>query len=139
MEGTMRKVVSLTLAILLAAALAAAGSHAAEKKKLATQIEIENYELNGEVTFIGDVHSKKNKCERRRSVTIRHVGSVGPDIDETLGTVTTDQTGDYVLEHEFDGIDSGPYVADVERKKIKKGDKKLVCKAATSGSIELVP
>jgi hypothetical protein len=132
----------LGLAIVLTFGLAVSASQAAKTKKVASLIEIEGTEFvfkgTGSATFFGDVHSEKNKCERGREVTLRNT-EPPPGVPEVQGTVNTDHTGDWELEVPLDDLSGGPYVAEVARKKIKRDDWKLVCKAAASGPLVLEP
>jgi hypothetical protein len=123
---------SVILVAVLACGLTVSSAHAAAAKKLTTQSEIEGIEFLGMTgfKFIGDVHSKKNKCERGREVTIRNADPP-PGEDETVGTVRTDGTGDFEL-IVTSGLSPGPFFADVARKRITKGAGKIVCKKTTS-------
>jgi hypothetical protein len=123
----MRRALILVPVALLTVAVAAAPSQAAKAKKLASKVEIEALEPNADFNFIGDVHSRKNKCERNRTVILYY--SVGGDF-ENVGTTTTDRTGDWELSPNLFGDDA--FYAAVEKRKIGVGDKKLVCKAADS-------
>jgi hypothetical protein len=120
----------LACMIALVAGLAAAGIADAKAKKVVSEVEIDAYNVQPPdftFFFVGDVHSNKPKCEKSRTVTVSYVG---PNPGYELGTTITDHTGDWALHPEV--TSQGYYVAEVERKKIKKGDKKLVCKAAIS-------
>jgi hypothetical protein len=134
----MRRVALIGLATALIFGLGIGVTQAAKAKKLATKIEIEGFEFPGGpvLRFFGDVHSPKNKCERNREVTLRNTGPPKGSSEE-VGTVTTDHTGDWEVDVGFEDLTAGPYIANVARKKIKKGDKKIVCKAATSEPFEL--
>lgn len=125
-----------TLTVLAAAlvlALAAGTTQAAKAKKVETQVEIElaRYTGMGTALFLGDVHSRKSKCERAREVTLVHM-TVG-----AAAATRTDGTGDWELTPSMSEAPEGFYTAEVARKKIKKGDKKIVCKAATSNEVAL--
>jgi hypothetical protein len=127
----MRRTALTLLLAALTVALVAGAAQAAKPKKLGSLIEIELTEFgfkgSGSAEFFGDVHSSKNKCERNREVTVRNA-------EEQLGTVRTDRTGDWELALPMPpGPD--PYVAEVARRKIKKGEKTIVCKAAESAPV----
>jgi hypothetical protein len=120
----------LACTIALVAGLAVAGIADAKAKKVISEVEIDAFSVQPpdfDFFFVGDVHSNKPKCEKGRTVNVSYVGPA-PPFD--IGTTTTDRTGDWELHPELTG--QGDYVAVVDRKKIKKGEKKIVCKAATS-------
>jgi len=120
----------LGLAIVLALGVAAGVSQAAKAKKAKTEIEIEEIRfVSGAYEFFGDVHSKKPKCEKGRDVTLVHLGPP-PAPEPVLGTDTTDATGDWEIPPST--VHAGKYVVEVARKRTGKGDKKLICKPATS-------
>jgi hypothetical protein len=126
----------LGLAVVLSLGLAA-GAQAAKAKRVGTEIEIEGTRYTpstNTLTFVGDVSSPKTKCEKRREVTIHYNGPAPPD-DVAEGL--TDHTGDFELGVSNSGLPGGEFVAEVARRKIKKGDTKLVCKAATSSTFIL--
>jgi hypothetical protein len=120
-----KSVMALVMALTLG--LAVGTSQAAKTKKLVSNIEIEGLAPNTAFTFIGDVHSRKNKCERNRTVTLYY--NVGGEFED-VGTTTTDRTGDWEISPNLVG-DTAFYAA-VEKRKIGAGDRKLVCKAADS-------
>jgi hypothetical protein len=128
----MKRAGTLGLAIVLTLGLAVTASHAAKAKKVASEVEVSGWHFEGGSgpTFVGDVHSKKSKCERARAVTV--YGYDDPTDDPTeVGTTTTDGTGDW----EFNPPDIAPnnyHSASVDRKKLGRGDKKLICKADES-------
>lgn len=114
--------------------LAVGPSQAAKPKKAKTEAEIEGQRFFvGNISEIfGDVHSKKSKCEKGRTVTLTYVGP-NPPSDPVIGTDTTDATGDWAVDTSgpvLPGV--GPYVVEVGRKKFGGGQKKLICKRATS-------
>jgi hypothetical protein len=118
----------LGLAVALAFGIDVAPA-AAKAKKVESVVEIDGWgPPNTYDGFVGDVHSRKPKCERNRLVTLYYEGT-------EAGTDTTDETGDWEIEVVFIGDD--PYFVTVDRKVIKKGGKKLVCKADTSPSAQL--
>jgi hypothetical protein len=120
------------LATALVLALAAGTTQAAKAKKVETQVEIELARYTGNTAlFLGDVHSRKSKCERAREVTLVH-GTAG-----AVATTRTDGTGDWELTPSSSEAPEGFYTAEVARKKIKKGEKKIICKAATSNEVAL--
>jgi hypothetical protein len=129
----MKRAGILGLAIVLTLGLAVSASQAAKPKKIKTEAEVEgirNVDVGGMITFFGDVHSLRSKCEKRRDVTVVYNG---PEPDpHFVGTATTDETGDWELTRDISGLSEGNYAVEVARKKFKKGDKKLVCKATTS-------
>jgi hypothetical protein len=57
----------------------------------------------------------------------------GPNViqDPLIGTDKTDATGDWEVRFD-DSLPEGDYAVEVQRKKIKKGDRKLICKGTTS-------
>jgi hypothetical protein len=115
----------------LALALAAGPVHADKAKKVRSEVEIEWFDGAGaQVVMFGDVHSKKNKCERKREVTLTVSGMF-------LGADTTDRTGDWGIPTDLDFND--PFIASVEKRTIGKGDKKLVCKGAESPPVIFEP
>jgi hypothetical protein len=126
----MKQAGGLGLALVLALGFWMAASHAAKPKKAKTEVEIEEIRIvSGEVEFFGDVHSKKPKCEKGRDVALVHRGPP-PAPEPVLGTDTTDGTGDWEIRPST--VHAGNYVVDVDRKRTGKGDKKLICKPATS-------
>jgi hypothetical protein len=115
----------------LALALVAGPVHADKGKKVRSQIEIEWFDGGGpQVVMFGDVHSKKNKCERNREVTLTVGGAF-------IGTDTTDRTGDWEIPADLEFND--PFIASVEKRTVGRGDKKLVCKAAESPPVIFEP
>jgi hypothetical protein len=115
----------------LALGLAAGPVYAGKAKKVRSQVEIEWFDGAGaQVVMFGDVHSKTNKCERKREVTLTVSGML-------LGTDTTDRTGDWGIPTDLDFND--PFVASVEKRTIGRSDKKLVCKSAESPPIIFEP
>jgi hypothetical protein len=119
------------LASALALALVAGPVHADKGKKVRSQIEIEWFEGSGSpLVMFGDVHSKKNKCERKREVTLTVSGTL-------IGTDTTDPTGDWEIPADLEFND--PFVASIEKRTTGRGDKKLVCKSADSPEFVIVP
>jgi hypothetical protein len=120
----------LGLAILLMLGLAESSSQAAKAKKVKSEVEIEETRfVSGQSEFFGDVHSKKPKCEKGRDVTLVHLGPP-PAPEPVLGTDTTDATGDWEITPST--VYAGNYVVEVDRKKAGKGDRRLICKPATS-------
>jgi hypothetical protein len=131
MGATMKRVGTLGLAIVLTLGLAVTASHAAKAKKVASEVEASGWNFaSGEFTLIGDVHSKKSKCEKGRAVTVYAYNQPTDDPTE-VGTTTTDGTGGWEL-HPPDMAPNNYHSASVDRKKIGRGDKKLVCKADES-------
>jgi hypothetical protein len=123
----MKRAAILGLVSVLTLGLAATTSHA-KAKRVASEVEIDG--IGPPTTYdswVGDVHSSKPKCERNRTVTVYYEEGGEP---EDQGTDTTDRTGDWVIPILFVGDD--PYYAVVDRKVIKKGDKKTICKGDTS-------
>jgi hypothetical protein len=127
-------------AVICSALLATFGiapvGEAAKAKKVATEIEIEGVRPNFSVntyTFVGDVHAAKTKCEKRRSVTLRYAG---PDPAFDVDEVKTDRTGDFEITASTTELEGGDYVAVVDRRKLKQGDRKLTCRAATSEPLD---
>lgn len=130
MTSAMRRVALALLAAVLALGLAAGAANAAKGKKVRSQVEIEWFEFVGGYRMFGDVHSKKTKCERNRTVTLEVSG-------EFIGTGRTDRTGDWAIPADLDFNE--PFIASVEKKTTGTGDKKLVCKAAESPPIIFEP
>jgi hypothetical protein len=123
----MRRTLIPILVAVIAFGLGAGTAQAAKAKKVSSQIEIEWYGGSSEgPSLFGDVHSKKNKCERNRKVTLEAGGNL-------VGTGSTDRTGDWSIRADLDFDE--PFVASVEKRKIGSGDRKLVCKAAESPPI----
>jgi hypothetical protein len=124
----MKRAGVLGAAIVLTLGLAVPASQAAKAKKIASEVEISGLSIPGStVLMVGDVHSRKPKCERKRDVTVFFDDGSGR---ETLASTTTDRTGDWeIVPGPFA---DGDYVAEVDSKKITKGDKKIVCKADAS-------
>jgi hypothetical protein len=133
----MKRAGVLGLAIVLTLGLAVSGSQAAKPKKVKTQAEIEGLRFfpGGGLEFFGDVHSKKSKCEKGRRVTLY----APPPNSPVVGTDTTDATGDWVYDPGPAAIDSGNYVLEVARKRVGRGEKQLICKAATSPEMFIGP
>jgi hypothetical protein len=126
----MKRAGTLGLALVLTLGVGVSASHAAKAKKVKTEAEIEEIRfVSGALEFFGDVHSKKPKCEKGRDVTLVHLGPP-PAPEPVLGTDTTDATGDWEIPPST--VYGGNYVVEVERKRIGKGDRKLICKPATS-------
>jgi hypothetical protein len=138
MAAKMSKAAVMGLATVLICGLGA-GAAEAKAKKLPTKLEVEGtefQEMSDALTFLGDVHAKKNKCERNREVTLRNTDP-DPGADALHGPVTTDHTGDWEIDVDFEDLNLGPYIAEVSRKKVGQGDKRIVCKAAESEPFEL--
>jgi hypothetical protein len=126
----MKRAGTLLLAIVLSFGLAAGPAHAAKAKKVASEVDIDGVVQrapNFFVTFVGNVYAKKPKCVRNRVVTIYY--TEGGD-REFVGTATTDATGDWELAP--DSTPGGDYEAEVAKRKVRKGGKKIVCKADVS-------
>jgi hypothetical protein len=133
----MRRAITLTLGLLAIVGLAAPASHAAKAKRVTSEVEISGWQYGSEAPFefryVGDVHSKKPKCERARVVRIYETTGGTRDL---VGTATTDRTGDWeLLDPDPDGNSS--FVAEVVRKKINRRGKDLVCKPAESSALEI--
>jgi hypothetical protein len=129
----MRRAGAVGLTIMLTVGLAVGATHAAKPKKVKTEAEVEGVRFfpGGLSEFFGDVHSKKNRCEKGREVRLVFVGPK-PIGDPLIGTAKTDGTGDWVVDTSGFAIQQGPYVAEVERKRVGSGQKKLTCKGTTS-------
>jgi len=128
----MKRAGILGLTIALIAGLAIAGPAMGKAKKIESEVEIDGW---GPPTtydkFVGDVHSRKPKCERNRTVTLYYEE---PGFTKNVGSDVTDETGDWSIEPLVFGDD--PYYVTVDRKKVGKGKKKLVCKEDTSPSVQ---
>jgi hypothetical protein len=131
----MRRTTLTLLVSALAFGIAVGAAQADKAKKVGSQVEIEWYDFSGGFSVFGDVHSKKNKCERNRTVTLYHEDD-GGDVD-VVGTDTTDRTGDWEIPGEADY--NAPFTASVEKRKVRAGDNKLVCKSADSPEFVIVP
>ena len=79
---------------------------------------------------MGNVYAKKPKCVRNREVTLFYTEG---GVHQSVGATTTDNTGDWALRPEPEEL--GAYRPEVAKKKVGKGDKKLVCKAAISATL----
>ena len=124
----MKRAGILGLAIVLSLGIATGVSQAA-KTKFASEVEISGLYIPpaSSLHMVGDVHSRKPKCERKRDVTVFFDDGSGR---ETLASATTDRTGDWDI---LPGpLADGDYVAEVDSKKITKRNKKIVCKADSS-------
>jgi hypothetical protein len=122
---------ALGLAIVLTLGVVVTASQAAKTKKVATEGEVEGFRYpGGELEFYGDVHSRKSKCEKGREVTLLYHGPQPVD-DPVVGTDVTDGTGDWEVRSPEFALE-GNYAVEVARKKVGRGDKKLVCKATVS-------
>jgi hypothetical protein len=129
----MKRAGTLGVAIALTLSLAVTPSFATKPKKVKTEAEVEGVRFfpGGLSEFFGDVHSRKSKCEKGRDVRLVFAGQK-PIGDPLIGTAKTDRTGDWVVDTSGFAIQQGPYVAEVERKRVGSGAKKLTCKGTTS-------
>jgi hypothetical protein len=129
----MKRAAVVGLAIALTLGLAVSASQAAKPKKAKTEAEVEGLRFfpGGLSEAFGDVHSKKSKCEKGREVRLVFVGPK-PIGDPLIGTAKSDRTGDWVVDTTGLTLQPGPYVAEVERKRVGSGGKKLTCKGTTS-------
>jgi hypothetical protein len=136
--GRMRRIAIGSVVALLAVGLLATPGWTAKGKKVKSEVELEGYreaDSPPREIYIGDVHAKKNKCERDRHVTVYYDTEAGPGENFVpVGTDTTDRTGDFEVVLELIG-DDDPYYATVDKRRIGSGDKKLVCKADESPEI----
>jgi hypothetical protein len=124
------------MATALMLGLAVPTTQAAKPKKIASEVDIDGFHQfppNFDFTFVGNVYAKKPKCVRNRSVTVFYTEG---GAHELVGTATTDETGDWGL---ADLVGSGDYEAEVSKRTVKKGDKKLVCRADVSPTYVLPP
>ena len=78
-------------------------------------------------SWVGDVHSRKRKCERGRTVTVVYHEAPKPF---EVGSDVTDRLGHWRVQMNFPGDD--PYHAEVKRRVVGSGDNKVVCKADRS-------
>jgi hypothetical protein len=129
----MKRAGILGVVMVLALGLAAGTTHAAKAKKVASEVDFYGVDMppGHQVQFVGNVYAKKPKCVRNRSVTIFFTAKA-ETIRKSIGTVTTDKTGDWRIEPETSPV--GTYEAEVAKKKVKKHGKKLVCKPDISAS-----
>lgn len=127
----MRRAGILGLALAVTIALGVSLSQAAKAKRVLSQVEISGRHYpppDFDFHLAGDVHASKNKCERNRAITL-YLGN------EVVGTDTTDRTGDWLIG--FVPVAGGQYVAEVDRKRIGRGDKKLICTADSSPAFDV--
>jgi hypothetical protein len=130
----MKRAGILGLAVALSFGLAAGPAHA-KAKKVDSVVEIDGWGPPATYDrFVGDVHSRKPKCERNRAVTMYYEE---PGADLVVGAGVTDETGDWTIQPVFAGEDD-PYYVIVDRKKVGTGKKKLVCKEDTSPSVQVI-
>jgi hypothetical protein len=127
----MRRAGILGVAIVLVLGLAVGSSQAAKAKKVASSVDIDGFANEPEFSFVGNVYAKKAKCVRNREVTVFFTDEGAHD---PVGTTTTDQTGDWVFPAET--LEIGDYEAEVAKKRVGKGEKKLVCKAGVSPTFD---
>jgi hypothetical protein len=135
----MKRAGILGLAIVLMLGLAVTASQASKTKtkKVNSEVDIDAWYFpppDYDFSFIGNVYSKKAKCVPNRTVTVFFTGGGG---HELVGTTTTDSTGDWQLFEDSPSI--GDHEAEVEKKKINRRGKKLVCKADVSPTFFLPP
>jgi hypothetical protein len=127
----MRKAVVIALAVTLTLGLGVGTADAAKAKRVSSEVDIDGYNSpppTYEFRFVGNVYSKKAKCVPNRSVSLFLVNG---GAHELVGSGTTDETGDWAIKPE-NLLAGGEYRAEVEKRKRKKGDKKLICKADVS-------
>jgi hypothetical protein len=118
----MKRAGILGLAIVLTLGLGVSASQAAKTKKIATEAEVEGIRDadGGMITFVGDVHSLRSKCEKRRDVTVVYNG---PEPDpHFVGTATTDKTGDWELTRAVSGLSEGNYAVEVRGVALERPD-----------------
>jgi ABC-type glycerol-3-phosphate transport system substrate-binding protein len=128
----MKKAGLLALVVIVATALAAIAE--AKAKRVASEVEVTGWYFedseDNDFIMVGDVHANKPKCEKNRTVTVYEQNELS-DPRVVVATVTTDKTGDWSRNYGSDF--PGNYTsADVDRKKIEKRKKNLVCKADSS-------
>lgn len=119
------------LALIFVVAFWAPTTVGAKAKRIASEVEIDAFDVpppDFDFTFVGDVHSKKSKCERNREVSVFFTEGGANDF---VGSTTTDHTGDWELVHESVN-DASEYTAEVARKKTGKRGNRLICKADSS-------
>jgi hypothetical protein len=130
MGGPMRRVGMLGLAIVLALSLAAVGTAGDKRTKSKTSATIDGYTLlpMGS-SWSGEVASRKDRCERRRDVTVYSISEFGENL---VGSGTSDRQGRWEFTNsQFVAVTE--HRADVERRVIKKkSGKRLICKAGSS-------
>jgi hypothetical protein len=78
--------------------------------------------------WVGDVHSRKAKCEPRRRVAVIYNETPDPEV---VGSDRTDRFGHWQVPINVLGVDD-PYHAVVRRKVIDRGGDKIVCQADRS-------
>jgi hypothetical protein len=111
----------------------------AKNARIASEVEISGVDFGDEVfenRVVGDVHSKKPKCERNRAVSL-YFTPAGEE-RALLGTATTDRTGDWAVVTDLI-FDEGSWDAAVTRRRIRRPGKDIVCKADASPPFVVVP
>jgi hypothetical protein len=101
-----------TIAMLCVAALALAAAPAQAASPVKTKVKITSLTDDGGT---GTVKSKKAKCRKGRSVSLKFVGEYG---DVTIGKDKTDSSGDWSVNRALK--DHGIYFATVKAKKAGK-------------------
>ena len=116
------------VAVLLAAVALAAPANA-EVKQFASIVHMHGIGPDPDYdSWVGDVHSRKRKCERNRKVVVIYNESPDPFI---VGSDLTDRLGHWRVQQNLPGADD-PYNAVVRRKVIGQGDERIVCGADRS-------
>jgi hypothetical protein len=118
------------LALVLALGLVAGPAQAKKKRvKVATQISITDFQGTPEgFVFSGEVTAAKPRCERSRAVELFYVGGDEPF---SIARTTSDLGGHWEV-NAGSVIALGDYQATVDRKRIRKKRKILICKAGVS-------
>jgi hypothetical protein len=107
------------------------GTASAHKKGFKTEAFIEAHSTGDALVLMGDTFSPKEKCVRKRLVSIFRKR---PGDDKLMGKGRTDGTGVFeiaVAER------SGTYYAKVRRKNIGSGSHKHICKGARSPNYQV--
>ncbi len=136
-----RRTQIVAVSLLVAVGIAAPATEAAKSKRFASEVEVSGANFGNEPPFeqrvVGDVHSKKPKCERNREVSLYITPSGGER--ELVGTATTDRTGDWevLTNSAFSGDAS--FDATVTRLKLSRPGKDIVCKADESPPLVIAP
>ena len=121
--GTLAAVGAVVISAVLIAPVGAAAP------KIASTVHMHGVGPDPEYdSWVGDVHSRKRKCERGRTVVVIYEESPTPF---EVGSDVTDRLGHWRVEYEFSGTDD-PYYAVVRKKVIGTGDDRIVCKADRS-------
>lgn len=125
----MKRAGILGLAVVLTLGLVAGPAQAKKRVKVTTQISITDLQESPEgFVFSGEVTAAKPRCERSRAVELLYVGGSEP----FSITRTSSEPGGHWEANAGNVIALGDYQATVDRKRIKKKRKILICRASVS-------